>query len=258
MLLPYLRLEVKFALTRTSTPNRIPRGPSWWVDAGSLPQHDICYKMKISKTRKYPYIPMASHGFPLQKIMKWRFGISMHIICISPIFVDAKMGSKFFTRRGLGCTSAPAEQLVPADALENSPKGTSCRISKQENWKDGMQEIDAHKIISCPRTSLLRIYNLPHYDDPEKKDQGNNTQQSDKTYPPGSRNNGPYIYISYIYIYIPIFTIQCSFHNSNSTHSTVAFNGKPWWNGIGEKSLAFSRASANSNMVFRAYTWHRI
>ena len=201
MLLPYLRLEVKFALTRTSTPNRIPRGPSWWVDAGSLPQHDICYKMKISKTRKYPNIPMASHGFPLQKIMKWRFGISMHIICISPIFVDAKMGSKFFTRRGLGCTSAPAEQLVPADALENSPKGTSCRISKQENWKDGMQEIDAHKIISCPRTSLLRIYNLPHYDDPGKKDQGNNTQQSDKTYPPGSRNNGPYIYISYIYIH---------------------------------------------------------
>ena len=133
MLLPYLRLEVKVALTRTSTPNRIPRGPSWWVDAGSLPQHDICYKMKISKTRKYPYIPMASHGFPLQKIMKWRFGISMHIICISPIFVDAKMGSKFFTRRGLGCTSAPAEQLVPADALENSPRGTSCRTSKQEN-----------------------------------------------------------------------------------------------------------------------------
>ena len=252
MLLPYLRLEVKVALTRTSTPNRIPRGPSWWVDAGSLPQHDICYKMKISKTRKYPYIPMASHGFPLQKILKWRFGTSMHIICISPIFVDAKMGSKFFTRRGLGCTSAPAEQLVPADALENSPRGTSCRTSKQENWKDGMQEIDAHKIISCPRTSLLRIYNLPHYDDPEKK-----TRETTPSNPTKHIHQVLETMV-HIYIYIPIFTIQCSFHNSNSTHSTVAFNGKPWWNGIGEKSLAFSRASANSNMVFRAYTWHRI
>ena len=150
---------------------------------------------------------MASHGFPLQKIMKWRFGISMHIICISPIFVDAKMGSKFFTRRGLGCTSAPAEQLVPADALENSPRGTSCRISKQENWKDGMQEIDAHKIISSPRTSsaYFEFITCHIMTIPEKK-QGNNTQQSDKTYP--SRNNGPYIYII-------IITIIITMNNNN-------------------------------------------
>jgi hypothetical protein len=57
-----------------------------------------------------------------------------------------------------------------------------------------MQEIDAHKIISSPRTSsaYFEFITCHIMTIPEKK-QGNNTQQSDKTYP--SRNNGPYIYI---------------------------------------------------------------
>lgn len=222
MLLPYLRLEVKFTLTRTSTPNRIPRGPSWWVDAGSLPQHDICYKMKISKTYKYPFIPMASHGFPRQKIMGWRFGISMHIICISPIFVDAKMGSIFSSPAA--AQDAPVLlqnslfQLMPSRTRLGEPAaGSANRKTEKMACRKSMPTKSSQVQGPAQLTSnfiTCHIMTIP--------------KKNRETTPSNPTKHIHQVLETYIYMHISIFTIQCSFHNSNSTHSTVAFNGKPW------------------------------